>query len=109
MSTPDPSAAGEQVKEGYEERAADDRPQDRKRIATHAEHERLAEVELPRDPRAEQCANEADSGGHQQPATRTTSQCSTDGAADRRDEDQQYQPWQCQRHSNLLATGRFAN
>src|SRR5262249_23090471 len=73
-STPDPSPSGKKVKERYEERATDDRPHDWKRIAAHAQHERLAKVELTRNPRSEQRADEADGGRNDQPATRAPAQ-----------------------------------
>ena len=70
-SAPNPYPPGEEMKERHEERATDDRPQDRKRITAHTENEGLGEVELPRDPRSEQSADEPDGGGHQESAARS--------------------------------------
>jgi hypothetical protein len=88
------------VEKRYEERSTDDRPQDGKRIAAHAKDEWLGEVELPRDPRSEQGADEPDGGGHHEAAARSAAKSPADGAADRSDNDQHDEPWQCERHAN---------
>jgi hypothetical protein len=106
-SAPNPSPPGEEMKKRYEEGPTDDRPQDRKRIAAHAEDEWLCEVELPRDPRPEQSADEPDRGGNDESAARAAAKSPADGAADRSDDNQYDEPWQCERHSDLLGTSRF--
>src|SRR5712691_8605048 len=108
MSVPNPSPPREQVKKCHEEGATDDRPQDRKRIGAHAEDEGFGEMELARDPRSEQRADEPDGGGDNEPAARSAGQSPTDGAADRGDNDQHDEPWQCERHMDLLRTSRLA-
>ena len=42
------------MQQRHEQRRADDRPHDRKRLAAHVEHEGLGQVELVRDPRTEE-------------------------------------------------------
>src|SRR5580704_12061285 len=106
MSAQNPSPTGEEVKRRHEEGATDDRPHDGKRIAAHAQDEWLGEMELPRDPRSEQCADEPDGGGNDEPAAHSATQSPTDGSADRGDNDQHDEPWQCERHTNLLRTSR---
>src|SRR5207245_2469077 len=46
-SAPDPPPTGRKVQKRHEQSGPDDRPDDRKRVAAHAEHERLGQVELP--------------------------------------------------------------
>jgi hypothetical protein len=84
------------MKERHEQRATDDRPQDRKRITAHTENEGLGEVELPRDPRSEQSADEPDGGGHQESAARSAAQRPADSTANRGNNDQDEEPWQRQ-------------
>jgi hypothetical protein len=50
------------VKKRDEQGGADDRPHDRKRLAAHAQHERLGKMELMRDPGSEEGPDETESG-----------------------------------------------
>jgi len=75
------------VKKRDEQRGADDRPHDRKRLAVHVEHKRLGQVELTRNPWAEQGADETERDGHDEPASRSASERLADSAADGCDDD----------------------
>jgi len=90
------------MKKRHEEGPTDDRPEDRKRIATHAEDKWLGEVELSRNPRPEQSADEPDGGGHDESAARAAAKSPADSAADGGDDDQHEKPWQCERHTHNL-------
>jgi hypothetical protein len=50
------------MKKRHEQRRADDRPDNRKRMPAHLENERLGQVELQRDPRPEERADEPERG-----------------------------------------------
>jgi len=80
------------MKERDKERAADDRPQDRKGIAAHAQDEGFAEVQLSCDPWPQERPNEADGGRNKQTAARAAAQGATNGAAECGDHDEQDQP-----------------
>src|SRR5262249_4337596 len=104
MSTPNPSSARRQVKNCHEESPTDNRPHDGKRIAVHAENERLGEMQLPRDPRSEQSTDESDGGGRQESSARSATKSPADGATDRGDNDQHDEPRHCERHVTSLRT-----
>src|SRR3982074_3526500 len=95
---PNPPPPGHELKKGNEERSADHRPHDRKRIPADAEHERLGEMHLGRDPRTDESPNEAKGCGHDEPALRSTGESLADCATDGGDDDQHDESWQCKRH-----------
>src|ERR1035437_6093120 len=108
-SAPNPSPPGEEVKERHEERATNDRPDDGKRIAAHAEDEGFGEGELARDPSCQPRTDEPDSGGDNEPAAGSAGQSSADGATDRGDDDQHDESWQCERHFDLLESNSIGS
>ena len=61
-SAPNPARAGQEMEKCDKQRAADNRPHDRKRIAAHAQNERLSEPELPSDPGSKERTDEPDGG-----------------------------------------------
>jgi hypothetical protein len=99
-SVPDPASPppGQEVKKRHEQGGADDRPYDRKRLATHAEHDRLGQSELMRNPRPDESSDETEGGGNDKSAPRAASESLADSAADGGYDDQYDEPGQCKRH-----------
>jgi hypothetical protein len=62
------------------------------------EHERLGQVKQSPDPRANQCADEAEGGRHEHPAARSATERLADSAADGGDDDEHDEAWKGDGH-----------
>ena len=92
----------------HEEGPADDRPENREGLPRDVKHERLRQVKLGREPRAEQRSDEADGGGDDEPAANfpcnRAADCSTDG----RDDDQEDESRQCDGQDKPLSINNLS-
>lgn len=81
--------ATEQVEQRYQERTAQDRPEDRKGFAVDVDREQLGQVQVARQQHAKQRAEKANHDGNQEAAARTPTQRTANRAADPGDDQEQ--------------------
>jgi len=97
-------AVTNQVDDRHEQGGADDGPEDREGLTTDRDHERLGQRELASDPRTDQGADEAEHDRDDQSAAGAARDGLAEGAADRRDQQEQQESRNRHRHGSFLSS-----
>ena len=75
------------MREGDEQKAADDRPHDGERMAPHGDDQKLGQVKHPRDPSAQECTQKAEEDRQNETAAGSTAEAPRDCATDSSDDE----------------------
>src|SRR5205085_4179614 len=102
-----PPPPGDRDDDRYEQRRADDRPEERKlRAAREADHEGLRQLRLALEPGSEHRADEAERDRGQTASAGAARDGPADAARDRRDQQEEQEGEERQLHSQKHLTGR---